>query len=93
MSFKTGQIVITHGANEWRNKSFWYDLFISKSLERHISGDWGDIEQEDKEANDKAIEHGGRLFSSYITDEGGTKIWIITEWDRSATNILFPHEY
>ena len=93
MSFKTGQIVIKHGCNEWKNKSFWHDLFIFKSIQRHISCDWGDLEQEDKEANDQALEYGDRLLSSYITDEGGTRIWIITDADRLHTTILFPHEY
>jgi hypothetical protein len=62
MSFKTGQIVITHGANTWKNKSFWHDLFIAKSLQRHISCDWGDLEQEDIQANNDALINGDRLF-------------------------------
>ena len=32
-----------------------------------------------------------RLMGAYMTCKG--KIWIITEWDRSSTIILFPDEY
>ena len=61
-------------------------------LKRHALCDWGDCCPEDREANNFALENGFRLFSVYhLTD--GTKIWIITEADRSATTILLPEEY
>ena len=47
---------------------------------------------EDWAANDRALTDGDRLLSSYLTD-GGTKVWIITEWDRSITTVLLPEEY
>ena len=47
-------------------------------------GDWA--------ANDRALADGERLLSAYVTD-AGTKVWIITEWDRSATTVLLPEEY
>lgn len=59
---------------------------------RHMSGDWGDLDDHDKEANRNALQHGGRLFSSYVLTTG-KKVWIITEADRSATTILCPEEY
>ena len=44
-----------------------------------------------------AINGEDRIFSAYNIpselDEDQDKIWIITEWDRSATTILFPSEY
>lgn len=60
-------------------------------LNRHITGDWGDVEPEDSVSNDHAWLSGERIFSVYNTPEG--KIWIITEWDRSATTIMLPEEY
>jgi hypothetical protein len=42
--------------------------------------------------NDQAVKNGDdRIMGVYPTDEGD--IWIITEWDRSVTTILFPSEY
>jgi hypothetical protein len=35
---------------------------------------------------------GSRLFSAYHLTNG-TKVWIITEADRSATTVLLPDEY
>ncbi|MFW9688731.1 type I restriction endonuclease subunit M, partial [Vibrio parahaemolyticus] len=46
---------------------------------------------EDKKANDEATHNGQRVLSAY--ELFGQKIWIITEWDRSVTTMLFPHEY
>ena len=61
-------------------------------LQRHVSGDWGDLDPEDVQANVEALEQGWRLFSSYgIAD--GVKVWIITEADRSVTTLLMPDDY
>lgn len=60
-------------------------------IQRHRQGDWGDLCDFDRKANDDALKHGDRILSAYTIV--GTKIWIITEWDRSITTVLFPEEY
>ncbi len=65
---------------------------ILSALGRHISGDWGDVNAEDRAANDLALVEGTRLFSEYISAKG-LRFWIITEADRSATKILLPEDY
>lgn len=65
---------------------------MHNSLLRHLLGDWGDLDPEDKAANDQALIDEGRLFSAYHS-ASGTKFWIITEADRSATTVLLPSEY
>jgi hypothetical protein len=71
---------------------------ITALLDRHAQGDWGDLDHEDKAANDDAARTGdGRLFSSYDTPEHGT-IWIITddirgEGEGPITTVLFPDDY
>lgn len=87
--FHPGQVVITPGA---------LDAFISARepfdpyLQRHERGDWGDLDSDDRRANDAALLHGTRLLSAYTLGDG-TRIWIITEADRSSTVILTPDEY
>lgn len=61
-------------------------------IERHVSGDWSEMQADDQESNRKAIQNGSRVFSSY-TLANKVKIWIITEADRSSTTILLPEEY
>lgn len=87
-----GQLVASRGVAEEIKCNSAFEKFVRKSFSRHATGDWGDMCEEDKAYNDYALEHGERLFSSYNYNED-TKIWIITEWDRSATTILFPEEY
>lgn len=65
---------------------------IEKALVRHASGDWGNLDPEDLQTNERALKHGGRLFSEYHSSQN-VKFWIITECDRSATTILLPEEY
>jgi hypothetical protein len=59
---------------------------------RHARGDWGDVDAHDKRANDAAVKQGTRIVSAYVLDDG-TRVWIITEADRSSTTILLPEEY
>lgn len=61
-------------------------------VSRHASCDWGEVDAEDQAANDQALIDGDRLLSAYRT-ERGTKLWIITEADRSSTCVLLPDEY
>ena len=65
---------------------------ILLALSRHVQGDWGKLDKEDLDENERALKNGGRLLSRYITN---TKIvfWIITEHDRSVTTILLPEDY
>ena len=86
--FNPGKYVITRSLNHNTARLMPYLL-------RHLKGDWGDLSEEDKKANDLAVREGNlRIFSAYETDiEGVGKIWIITEADRSATTILLPSDY
>jgi hypothetical protein len=61
-------------------------------LAKHLAGDWGDVDAEDRRANDEALMYGDRLLSAYRTLRG-VKLWVITEGDRSVTTILLPQEY
>lgn len=73
--------------------------FLHTCFQRHCHFDWGDMDDEDKRANDVGLVSGDRLFSAYVIPDTmqerfyDGKIWIITEWDRSATTILFPSDY
>ena len=90
--FPTGRMVMTGGVSDKMDGKPEFHKFVVNSLGRHTGGDWGDLSQDDRAANDQALIHGGRLFSAYEHPEL-PKIWIITEADRSATTVLFPDEY
>ena len=92
--FKLGQIVVTKAVNERMKESDMFKYFVYRSLGRHAACDWGELCEEDKELNEQALKNGdARLFSAYIYGSDKEKIWIITEWDRSVTTILFPEDY
>ena len=61
-------------------------------LRRHAAGDWGDLQEEDKQENEFSVGCELRIISAYHTAKG-EKLWVITEADRSATTILLPSEY
>jgi hypothetical protein len=86
--FCSGQIVATPGALAALEEA---NQIASEYLDRHLQGDWGDLCEDDKTANQEALEQGLRLLSSYPIGE--RKLWIITEADRSVTTLLLPEEY
>ena len=92
--FSLGQVVATPGAIqalEVANQS------AAELLTRHVNGDWGNLDEDDKQANEDALKDGSRIFSAY-TLSNQTKIWIITEAEnddgnRASTCLLLPDEY
>ena len=93
--FKLGRLVATREISDRMQKDHIFAAFVSKSIRLYTKGDWGQTCKEDKEANDRAIDNDERILAVY--EQAGVKepmkIWIITEWDRSVTTILFPEEY
>lgn len=87
--FSHGQIVATPGALAAMEEHLCQPLTL---LARHLAGDWGVLPAEDAQLNDEALKSDGRLLSSYPLG-GDTRIWVITEWDRSVTTFLKPDEY
>lgn len=87
--FLLGQTVATPGAIDALTEAGQGPM---EFLERHQSGDWGDVCKEDREENDRSVTEGFRILSSYRTSNG-VKLWVITEADRSVTTILLPSEY
>jgi hypothetical protein len=61
-------------------------------LARHRGGDWGEIPPEDARENQRSLECGWRILSSYPLPNGA-RVWVLTEADRSATTLLLPGEY
>jgi hypothetical protein len=92
--FNCGTVLSTPGALAAFEKS---NQSPFEFLQRHLSGDWGDLDEEDKQANELALIDGSRLLSAYRLKDG-TKVWAITEAEnesghREATTFLLPEEY
>jgi hypothetical protein len=87
--FALGRTFITPGAEEALQIA---GQTAIEFLRRHMSGDWGELSDDDVKENEFSLKEGLRLLSAYQTGKG-QKIWIITEGDRSATTILLPSEY
>jgi len=87
--FWPGQVVATPGAIEAIHASGEppFDFLM-----RHLTGDWGNLDDADKAENELSVREGFRILSAY-TLKTGVKIWIITEADRSSTCMLLPSEY
>jgi len=89
VKFSPGSVVATPGVLDAFRASGESPLVF---LERHLAGDWGDVDEHDRHENELSLQHGWRLLSAY-TLSTGVKFWIITEADRSATTFLLPDEY
>jgi hypothetical protein len=87
--FPLGQVVMTPGAFEAFQRTGEQPI---RFLVRHVTGDWGELDEEDRMENEFSLQRGFRVLSRYILTDG-TVIWIITEADRSVTTFLLPEEY
>ena len=91
--FNMGRLYATAAIHSRMREERQFEYFVRKSMRRYENCDWGDSCEEDKALNDEAVINGDRIFATYIYSTDNTKIWIITESDRSATTVLFPDEY
>lgn len=86
--FSLGRIVATPGVLDSCTQEQ-----VVTALQRHASGDWGDMDAEDKAHNDEALKSGEeRIFSVYQLTPT-LNVWVITKWDKSVTIVLLPEEY
>lgn len=86
--FPMGLLVATHGAADSLDPKE-----VACALRDHLMGHWGnECCEEDWEANDEALKHGGRLLS-FCRSKDCVKFYIVTEADRSVTTVLLPSEY
>ena len=87
MKFPLGQLVITPAALHALTRED-----VVTAVRRHVTGDWGELDEHDRQENERSLREGYRLLSAYM-DSSGTRFWIITEADRSATTVLLPEDY
>ena len=87
--FELGRLLATPGALDAFERHGQTPMHF---LARHIRGDWGDLDEEDKQENEFSVDRFLRILSAYNIGSG-EKIWIITEADRHSTTILLPEEY
>ena len=85
--FRLGHIVSTPNA---LNQLSQEDILIA--IQRHQAGDWGDVNEHDRQENELSLKHGFRLLSVYHASNG-IKFRLITEADRSATTVLLLEDY
>ncbi len=88
--FPLGRVVATPGALSALEEAGVDALGL---LRRHQSGDWGDLDAHDRRENAKSVKNGWRILSSYRLGEDVSKVWVLTEADRSSTCVLLPREY
>ena len=89
--FASGQVVVTPGALQDFGPAL-----IAELLNRHLAGDWGEIDVHDVRANNQALRTRARLLSAYETPAG--RCWILTEGTddtgaRRSTCVLRPQDY
>ena len=92
--FRPGRVVATPGVLDALEASGQDTGFF---LDKHLCGDWGEVDAEDQKANDQALADGGRLLSSYRTLKG-VVVWVLTEAEghdgvRASTCLTTASEY
>lgn len=84
MQIKT---IITAGVAAEMNASDEFNQFVIDSIYRHLSGDWGDVSEHDRELNSSDPMNALSAYKS----TADVKIWI--KQDGKKITVLFPDEY
>jgi hypothetical protein len=99
------RVAVTHEVHVDCTKDKEFQRACLFALQRHLKGDDGDLDKEDKEANEEVRRTGrgrGRVLSAYAVPAANdrhahiNKIWIITDGlgtPEATTTVLYPHEY
>jgi hypothetical protein len=87
VKFQCGRIVLTSSALNHLSHND-----IRSAIARHQNGDWGNLTDKDRQANDQALIESKGILSVYSSGDG-KPFWIVTEADRSLTTILLPEDY
>lgn len=90
MLFELGRVIATRDALDALQEN---NANITELLIRHVGGDWSNLCDEDRLENERSVKNGWRVLSSYLLNNTGDKVWIITEADRSSTCLLLPDNY
>lgn len=91
MFTQLGNVYATRGIADDTEKDPLFAAEVQQAFRRYQFEDWGELDEEDLQTNRDAIKYGERILAAYNTSRG--RIWIITEWDRSVTTVLYPSEY
>ncbi len=86
--FPIGRLLATPGALAFCREHGINPIHV---FTRHLARDWSEMDAEDQRANLRAIGEGSRIFSGYTYQ--GTRLYVITEADRSVTTLLLADEY
>ena len=86
--FSLGQVVVTKNCLNYAQEE---GINLTELINRHVSGDDGDLCKADQQLNDLAIKTDGRVLSAYVINK--TKFYVITEWDRSYTTVMLAEDY
>lgn len=67
---------------------------VFKIIARHFMGDWGDVDEHDRQVNDTNKDSEGRVMSVFtdILPES-RPLWVITDAGHNVTTILLPEDY
>ena len=92
-----GQIVVTRSINNLMAAEQKFAVEVNIALQRFAVKDWGNLDNEDKQTNEDALNYLDDLYvmGAYETSKG--KIWIITnriseKAGDNATTVCFPDE-
>ena len=86
--FSMGRVVATPPAIATMQE---HGITAPELLQRHVTGDWEEMNVADAALNRHSVTTGGRIFSAFVRDN--VTIWVITEADRSSTCLLLPSCY
>ena len=95
--FNMGRTFFTRTINDLMMEDSDFIMEIVSALQRFSIKDWGNLDDEDKQTNEEALNYPDDLYLLGVYDTSKGKIWIITnriseKAGDNATTVCFPDE-
>ena len=90
--FNYGELYLTKRVECLKETSKEFHTFLAKSFGQYLTGNWGNVTSKKHfENNDALRNEDATIVAEYLNYK--FHIVIVTEWDRSRTNIMMKDEY
>ena len=94
--FNVGKVVVSRGIDATMREDSRFAAEVCLSLRRYFVKDWGNLSDDDKQANENALQYPEDLYLLAVYQTCKDKIYIITnrisENAGNTTTVCFPRE-
>lgn len=99
-AIEIGRLLSSREVIKLMDESKLFEMFVGFCLGRHSCGDWGDLDEHDRDLSDLGLATGSDVWSAYrvpvdLKESGRANhyLYVTTRLASGVTSIMFADEY